>query len=124
MKVLAVRTAMSGGGTAYDVYWPVEDKPSKPIHGHIYATVCVYKGREYYRTDDAIDPIERWSMDPGCEKHDAGKKLRKAAERLEFRILRRAFPELRKMPKKPFLWSHENHRSRNVWIDVNVTLPV
>ena len=31
IKALCIRTAMCGGGTAYDVYWRVKDKPSMEV---------------------------------------------------------------------------------------------
>lgn len=123
MKALCIRTKMIGGGTSYDVYWRCKDKPSRPLHGYQYATVICRGGGEYYSTRDAIDKRERWSMDAGIEKWEAGKLLDKRASRLETRIAKRAFPELKGLRALPDFWASYTMPSAEVWVDVNIELP-
>ena len=54
VKVLCIRTAMVGGGTSYDVYVPVAHKRYRPITCGCYATVIVWRGKEYYHVDDCL----------------------------------------------------------------------
>lgn len=120
-----IRTEMCGGGTAYDVYFRVKDKPSRPLHGgHIYATVILRGGEEYYRVVDAIDPQSRWGMELGMEKYDAHKVLEAKAKRLEVRIAKRAFPELRNHRTLPTLWAGWTLPSAEIEVPVRLTLPV
>lgn len=118
-----VRTAMVGGGTAYDVYWRTEDKPSRPLHGYTYATVVCRDNQQFYRTEDAIDPKERWGMEQGWEKWDAHKRLEKIAKRLDIRVARRAFPELKKAKGLPSLWAGYSLPSKTKQVKVMIQLP-
>lgn len=118
------RTKMCGGGTSYDVYFLKNDKPSYPLHnGHIYATVIMRDGKEFFSVRDAIDRKPRWSMDCGIEKWELGKKLDKVSDRLAFRIAKRAFPELSTLKEMPFLWASWNKESEVKRVKVNLELP-
>ena len=118
------RTAMCGGGTAYDVYFLKADKPSHPLHGgYTYATTIIRGRQEFFAVRDAIDPRARWEMEQGLAKWDAGKALEKKANRLAVRIAKRAFPELCGHRELPFLWASWNKPSVTVQVPVMVTLP-
>lgn len=123
-NALVIRTAMCGGGTAYDVYWPISAKPSRPLHNqHIYATVIGHGNGEYYRTEDAIDPRSHWEMECGGEKYDAYKRIERVAQRLNVRIAKRVFPELRGAKRLPALWASWNLPSMEKTVAVNIQLP-
>ena len=107
MKILQAtvfRTKMCGGGTSYDVYLTKADKQYEPISGNCYATTnCVGAGEYYtltnfYRTKtmDALPSAsdERWNAFKGLEK---------ACKRLEFKIAKSAFPELKALGRMPFI---------------------
>lgn len=115
---------MCGGGTSYDVYWPKEAKPSYPLHNsHIYATVIRHGKRDYFRTEDAIDPRSHWEMDPGEAKYAAFKRIEAKAKRLEARIAKRAFPELHGMRHLPSLWAPWDLPSAEKRVRVRLALP-
>lgn len=118
---------MCGGGTSYDVYWKCKDKPSRPLHGYSYATEVyasyVKENEPFYRTRDAIDRKERWSMDAGMEKWETSKKLDKVEQRLNYRILCRVFPELKQVKKVPTLWAPWTMESAVVPVKVRIQLP-
>lgn len=106
LSFVCVRTKMCGGGTSYDVYVPVKAKRYHPIVGHVYATVCVRDGRDYFAVDDflrdaTIDGLPSFSD----ERMNAFRRLVRVADRLAIRIARRAFPELASLPKLPMLWA-------------------
>ena len=127
-KALVIRTAMIGGGTSYAVYWRTKDKPSHPLHGYTYATTISTetpegKRADFFDTRDAIDSKDRWGMEQGWDKYEAGKRLEKRAARLAFRVAVRAFPELRALRKLPTLWAAWNMPSESKWIPVRVALP-
>lgn len=123
-SAVAIRTAMIGGGTAYDVYFRVSDKPSRPLHGLQYATQVSRGGGEYfYSVADAIDPKARWSMEQGWAKYEAGEKLRAKASRLAVRIAKRVFPELRGLRELPPLWASWSLPSQETEVPVRITLP-
>lgn len=124
LEVTVIRTAMAGGGTAYDVYWPTQAKPSRPLHcGHIYATVVCHGSSQYYRTVDAIDPRSHWEMDPGFDKWNEHRRLERVAKRLDVRIAKRVFPELAKARELPFLWACWDLPSAEKRVPVRITLP-
>lgn len=120
------RVEMIGGGTSYDVLFRCADKPSRPLHGgHIYATKVLRSvgGTEFYRVFDAIDPKSRWGMELGWEKYEAGQKLERVANRLAYRIAKRAFPELKKLGKLPAPWAPWTLPSAEKRVAVNIQLP-
>lgn len=126
-NVVAVcdRTQMCGGGTSYEVYFRVEDKPSRPLHGgHIYATeVLSGDGGPFYRTVDAIDPKSHWAMEQGMEKYDQFKRLEAVADRLNVRIAKRVYPELRGLRKLPVLWASWTLPTERQYVPVRMSLP-
>jgi hypothetical protein len=109
-----VRTAMVGGGTSYDVYIPVCGKSYKPIAAGCYATVIVWRGKEYYRLADYLRTPDLDALPPLTDKRlCAFRRIEKLAERLEAKIAARAFSELTGRKALPFLWSRENHPSKD-----------
>lgn len=121
---ICIRTKMCGGGTSYDVYWPVKVKPSHPLHNHhTYATTIINGGKEYFRTEDAIDPRSHWEMDAGMEKWTQYKHIEKAAKRLNVRVAKRVFPELKGQRELPFLWASWNLPSMEIDVPVRIALP-
>ena len=122
--VLCIRTQMCGGGTAYDVYWPKSAKPSHPLHGgQLYATTIMSGGKEYFRTEDAIDPKSHWAMDCGMAKYNEFKRIEAKAKRLEVRVAKRVFPELKGWRELPLLWAPWNLPSAEVPVNVRLSLP-
>lgn len=118
------RTQMCGGGTAYDVYFRKQDKPSHPLHGgYTYATTILRDGGEFFAVDDAIDPRARWEMEQGWAKYEAHLVLEKKAKRLAVRIAKRAFPELKGLRELPFLWAGWTLPSATVKVPVKIQLP-
>lgn len=129
MKVtaLVVRTKMIGGGTSYAVYLPCSAKGYRPIAGNCYATVIIHGGyksypeNHYLRVDDFlrtpdIDDLPMLTE----ERWDAFKRLDKIGERLETRIAKRAFPELRPLAKLPSLWAPWTKESANRHVTVEL----
>lgn len=123
LHAYCIRTLMCGGGTSYDVYFLKSDKPSQPLHGSTYATEIWHGKHKFYRTEDAIDRRERWSMPQGWEKWESWKALEKVAKRLAVRIAKRAFPELHGHKQLPSLWAPWDLPSKEVKVPVQMTLP-
>jgi hypothetical protein len=111
IKVKIERTKMCGGGTSYHVYLPVSAKSYYPISGYSYATQISIasekygKRNNYYRLADFLRTPEIDALPCGIHRYDTFKKLEKTARRLEFRLAKRAFPELRQLFKLPYLWA-------------------
>lgn len=128
-RALCIRTEMVGGGTSYRVYWPKEEKPSEPLYGRTYATIVMLDGREYYYTTDAIMRRDVWSNLPYDGSPDSKRALHaywhtsKVAERLDLRVARRAFPELRDCDTLPSLWADWTLPSQEVWVNLDMALP-
>jgi hypothetical protein len=115
---------MVGGGTSYDVYFRIADKPSRPLHNHhTYATEIHHGEHQFYRVYDAIDRKERWQMSAGSEKWEAHKRHEKVSNRLAFRIAKRAFPELGTLKTLPSLWANWNAPSETKTVNVRISLP-
>lgn len=121
------RWPMCGGGTAYSVRFFTSDKPSRPLHGHTYATEILtdFRGEHVslYEVRDAIDPKKHWSMECGLEKWDVYKRLEKVAARLAVRIAKRVFPELRQAKKLPELWASYTLTREDHLVPVRLALP-
>ena len=106
VQATVFRTKMIGGGTSYDVYLACDQKGYRPISGFQYATIVCRDGKQYFSVTDflrtpTIDALPAFSDD----RWNSFKRLRKAAERLEFKLAKQAFPELAKLPKMPPLWA-------------------
>ena len=97
---------MCGGGTSYDVLVPKQEKSYYPIAAGCYATVVLRKGKEFFRVADALRTPEIDDLPILTdERLNAFRRLERIAKRLEIRIARRAFPELRHLKSLPTLWA-------------------
>ena len=121
------RTEMCGGGTSYDVLWPVAEKAYHPIAGNCYATTIhpwwehYGQTRGYFRTADFLRTPELDALpysNERCEAFDANERV---AERLEARIAARAFEELAGCRRIPSLWIRETYPSdvRTITVDLS-----
>jgi hypothetical protein len=105
VKVTIIRTAVIGGGLAYDVYVPCADKWQASIwRGH------TGPGFDYYNDFvTATQPQALREMERGWERWDAFKIHRDKAERIALNIAESVFPELAKYRARgndrlPLLW--------------------
>lgn len=113
---------MVGGGNAYHVLVPKSAKEYYPIsEGHYHATVIVRNGGDYFTVSDSL-------RTPGLdelpaltdERLNAFQRLYKVASRLQTRIAKRAFRELRGRRELPSLWSSDNFPSQDVIVHARI----
>ena len=102
-KATIFRTAMCGGGLAYDVL--VEIGHVEHYDGTRYTTVR-REGKDYLRFTDATMPEEHYAMPLGFERYDHYKEHEKAARKEAMKLACRVFPELRQLGEEslPELW--------------------
>lgn len=108
IEVHVFRTRMIGGGTSYDVLIPIKYTDYRPISGSTYATVIHWGDERYYRIHDylrtpSLDRLPALSD----ARLDAFRKLHSEAGALEFKFLKKAFSETRKLSTFPSLWVQE-----------------
>jgi len=99
---------MCGGGTSYDVYLTKADKGYEPISFGCYATTNNREGGSYYTLTNfyrtkGLDAMPSDTKEALQARWDAFKGLEKACKRLEFKIAKSAYPELRAMGNMPFI---------------------
>ena len=124
VKILAKRVAVVGGSTSYSLLWPIESKPSRPLHwGHYYATQIVHGNRNYYGTNDAIMPRNVWESQDKLNKYYLINKNNKIAIRLESKLLKRAFPELEAFKTGQYFLMPITKPSTEKWLTVRMELP-
>jgi len=135
MRVLAIRTAMIGGGLAYDIYVPVRDEP----YGfnlrlfdkyRSFFTEILRDGKSYVRYEEATVSESHLSMPQGWDRYDDWKAHDKKARREMLDIAEHAFPELAKVRGQgsdylPLLWTcgllyPKEETSSEKWVDVSV----
>ena len=117
-RVMITRTAMCGGGLAYEVLVPIKHVPN--YNGTRYTTVCRDNGGQFVRFEDATTPEEHFAMPLGWERYEDKLRHNKACEPIAFQLAKVAFPELEKLDKLPFLWATgllERETHRDVMLD-------
>jgi hypothetical protein len=106
-KVTVIRTAMIGGGLAYDVYVPVKQVPLFQKYRSFF-TEIMREGKSYVRFEEATVSEEHLSMPQGWDRYDDWKRHDKEARRMMLDLAEQAFPELSKVRVKtdslPLLW--------------------
>ena len=96
MKIQVSRTAMIGGGLAYDVEIPCSEVPehcAPDVNGNTYTRICSRRG-EFFTFEDATQPIALRAMPVGLERWEAWKAHVAWAEVEMLRIAQAVFPEL------------------------------
>lgn len=106
---------MVGGGTSYAVYVQTKYKGYHPLSYGWYASTYHDDGRSYFNVSDFlrtrdIDALPRMTD----ERTNAFRNLERLAERIGFLCCCKAFPEIHKFGKIPFLWTSETHEPRRV----------
>ena len=131
--VTVFRTAMIGGGLAYDVYVRLSDLPPRD-----YGTITIRedqngKRQEWIPYDMATVPDEISTMPKGWDRYDAFMAHVKQANVEALALARRVFPELQGYDDKgrglPELWvtglmprEHESHSVRTVRLTKRVSV--
>lgn len=115
IRITCIRTKMIGGGTSYSVYIQTRYKTYHPISGLSYATTYHEDGRKYFSVADflrtpAVDSLPSMTD----ERCDAFRRIQRLSSRIAFLACVKAFPEVRKYGKIPFLWTNETHDSSRV----------
>jgi hypothetical protein len=72
-KVTVIRTAMIGGGLAYDVYVPVKQVPLFEKYRSFF-TEIMREGKSYVRFEEATVSEEHLSMPQGWDRYDDWKR--------------------------------------------------
>ena len=98
MTVWFFRTAMIGGGYAYDAYVPIADCPHPVFHS------VVNDHGEFVKLSEATRPQTLIDMEPGWDRYFAWETHRKAAESRALDMARTVYPELRQVETWPSLW--------------------
>ena len=95
LTATCIRTQQVGGGYCYDVYWRKDQKQYEPIAFGCYASVIVRNGVEYYRTDDMFRTPEIDNLEVGHLRSIVFRGIDAYADKVERRILTKAFDELK-----------------------------
>lgn len=122
IQITCIRTKMIGWGTSYSVYIQTRHKSYHPISGFSYATTYHEDGREYFSVADFLRTPAVDSLPPMTdERCDAFRRIERLSSRIAFLACVKAFPEVRKYGKVPFLWTNETHDSSRVDIRFKLT---
>lgn len=116
MKALAIRTAMVGGGTSYDLYIPLEEVP--PHARDYWSHTIIRGGRKFMDFDYATVSAEHCAMPAGIERLWDYNAHEKRAARAGAAVLRKVFPEFT-LEEMPLLWVDVGEpESAEVWTEV------
>lgn len=95
------RTAMVGGGLAYDVYIPIKNVGEKQSDQ---ATRIHREGKIYIDYPQATEPDAILNMEKGWLRHAAWLEHEKKARVEMLHIAASVYPELTGLPTLPSLW--------------------
>lgn len=119
MRVLVQRTAMIGGGLAYNLLVPIEDIPHyNPVD---YTTIC-QDGGKFWDFEYAMLSAKHMAMPAGIERWKLWEAHEAAIDLIAYQIAVQVFPELSKIGTLPKLWAiglldNEPETSKDIWVN-------